>query len=123
MSDGLMKTNRKIQTTRLESWVMPGIPDVLFCSESGVFSFVELKVVRGTKVDLSPHQVAFLSRHAHAPVWIATRSRDLVIRVFAGADAVDLRMDGLAAVPALAVFEEPYAWGAFFALICPIESV
>ena len=102
---------------------MPGVPDVLFCSESGVFSFVELKIVRGTKVELSPHQVSFHSRHAHAPCWIATRSRDLAIRVYHGSNAVDLRLDGPSAVSPLAVFEEPYAWGEFFALICPIESV
>ena len=102
---------------------MPGIPDALFCSESGVFSFVELKIVRGSKVELSPHQVSFHSRHAHAPCWIVTRSRDLVIRLYSGSDAVDLRLDGPSAVEALAVFEEPYDWSAFFALICPIESV
>ena len=118
-----MKTGRKIQTTRLESWSMPGIPDALFCSESGVFSFVELKIVRGSKVELSPHQVSFHSRHAHASVWIATRSRDLVIRLYPGSSAVDLRLDGPSAVPPLAVFEEPYDWSAFFALICPIEPV
>jgi len=102
---------------------MPGVPDVLFCSESGVFSFVELKIVRGTKVELSPHQVAFHSRHAHAPCWIATRSRDLDIRVYHGSNAVALRLDGPSAVEAVAVFEEPYDWSAFFALICPVESV
>ena len=102
---------------------MPGIPDALFCSESGVFSFVELKIVRGRRVELSAHQVAFHSRHAHAPCWIATRSRDLAIRVYPGSDAVDLRLDGPSAVEALAVFTEPYDWGEFFALICPVESV
>jgi len=49
------------------------------------------------------------------------RDSNLDIRVFAGADAVDLRMDGLAAVEALAIFPEPYDWESFFRLTSPLE--
>tara|TARA_R110002072_G_scaffold93206_1_gene206763 strand:+ start:2356 stop:2508 length:153 start_codon:yes stop_codon:yes gene_type:complete len=49
------------------------------------------------------------------------RDSSLDISVFAGSDAVDLRMDGLAAVAALAVFEEPYDWEEFFRLTSPVE--
>jgi len=45
----------------------------------------------------------------------------LDIRVYRGSDAVDLRMDGLAAVEALATFEEPYDWESFFRLTSPVE--
>tara|TARA_R110000822_G_scaffold155072_2_gene294877 strand:+ start:510 stop:818 length:309 start_codon:yes stop_codon:yes gene_type:complete len=102
---------------------MPGVPDVLLCSESGVFSFLELKVSKsGTgKLDLSPHQCAWLSRHASGPTFIVVRDRSLDIRVFAGSDAVALRMDGLAAVSPLATFEEPYDWESFFRLTSPVE--
>jgi hypothetical protein len=48
------------------------------------------------------------------------RGPSLDINVYAGADAVDLRMDGLAAVSPLAVFEEPYDWEAFFRLTSPL---
>jgi hypothetical protein len=44
----------------------------------------------------------------------------LDIRVYRGSDAVDLRMDGLAAVEALAIFKEPYDWESFFRLTCPL---
>jgi hypothetical protein len=44
----------------------------------------------------------------------------LAVRVYSGSDAVDLRMDGLAAVEALATFEEPHDWEAFFRLTSPI---
>jgi hypothetical protein len=44
----------------------------------------------------------------------------LDIRVYRGSDAVDLRMDGLAAVPPLSVFEEPYDWAEFFRLTSPV---
>ena len=122
ISDGLKKTGRKIETTRLESWALPGVPDVLLCSESGRFSFIELKAVKGRvgKLDLSPHQVAWLSRNSSGPCYIVVRDSSLVISVFAGSDAVDLRMGGASAVSPLGVFEEPYDWDEFFQLTCPI---
>jgi hypothetical protein len=118
---GLGKSGRKIETTRLESWAIPGVPDVLVCSEAGRFSFWELKAHKGKgKLDLSPHQVSWLSRHAAGPVFVIVRDGALAISVFAGRDAVDLRMDGVAAVEPLAVFEEPYDWVKFFALTAPV---
>tara|TARA_R110000824_G_scaffold78053_1_gene197132 strand:- start:118 stop:618 length:501 start_codon:yes stop_codon:yes gene_type:complete len=119
---GIQKSGRRIETTRLESWAIPGVPDVLLCAESGRFSFLELKVLRdgATKLALSPHQCAWLSRHAGAPCFVVLRDRSLAISVFDGADAVDLRMDGFAAVAPLAVFEEPYAWEGFLELTCPL---
>jgi hypothetical protein len=116
-------TTRKIETTRLESWALPGVPDVLLCSESGVFSFLELKAQKSSvgKVNLSPHQCAWLSRHNAGPCFIVVRDSSLDIRVFAGSDVVDLRMDGLASVSPLAVFQEPYDWLEFFRLTSPLE--
>jgi hypothetical protein len=122
ISDGLKKTARKIETTRLESWALPGLPDVLLCSESGCFSFIELKAAKGRvgKIGLSAHQCAWLSRHSHAPCFIVLRDSSLDISVFAASSAVDLRMDGASAVEALAVFEEPYRWDEFSRLTCPL---
>ena len=122
VSDGLRKSGRKIETTRLESWAIPGVPDVLLCSESGVFSFIELKVTKsGTgKLNLSPHQCAWLSRHSCGPAFIVVRDGSLDISVFPASAAVDLRMDGLAAVEAMAVFAEPYDWESFFRLASPV---
>ena len=98
------------------------MPDVLLCSESGVFSFLELKVTKSAtgKLNLSAHQCAWLSRHTSGPAFIVVRDGSLDISVFAGSNAVDLRMDGLAAVPPLAVFEEPYDWPEFFRLTSPV---
>ena len=123
ISDGLKKSERKIETTRLESWALPGVPDVLLCSEGGVFSFLELKVTKGrsNKLALSAHQCAWLSRHSGGPAFIIVRDSSLDIRVYRGSDSVDLRMDGLAAVSPLAVFEEPHDWEAFFRLTSPVE--
>ena len=122
ISQGLSSTSRKIETTRLESWAIPGVPDVLLCAESGRFSFLELKATkrRAGKVDLSPHQCSWLSRHSGGPVFIVVRDPSLAISVYAGADAVSLRMDNRAAVEALAVFKAPYDWDEFFQLTCPL---
>jgi hypothetical protein len=118
----LKTTGRKIEATRLESWALPGLPDVLLCSESGRFSCIELKATkaRAGKLDLSPHQVAWLSRHSHSNSFIVLRDRSLDISVFAAADAVDLRMGDFTAVEALQVFTEPYDWPGFFELTCPL---
>ena len=48
------------------------------------------------------------------------RDSSLDISVYAGADAVSLRMDGVAAVSPLAVFKEPYDWKEFFKLTAPV---
>jgi hypothetical protein len=52
--------------TRIESRVNLGIPDcIIALPRSGTFVPVELKVVKhGRRVRLSPHQIAFHSRHA-----------------------------------------------------------
>ena len=119
--NGLKRSERKIETTRLESWAIPGVPDVLLCSESGVFSFLELKVTKGrsSKLNLSAHQCAWLSRHSGSPTFIVSRDSSLDLSVFCASDTIALRMDGVDSVEALAVFEEPYDWESFFALTSP----
>jgi len=119
---GLKKTKtRKIETTRLESWATPGVPDVMLCAENGAFCFLELKVVKHKKINLSPHQCAWLSRHFHANSWIITRDSNFIISCFRGADVVELRMGGLSAVEPVAIFAEPYDFEEFFGLICPLD--
>ena len=115
-------TGRRLEATRLESWALPGLPDVLLCSESGQFSLLELKATkaRAGKLDLSAHQCAWLSRHSHSSSYVVLRDGGLDIRVFAAADAVDLRMGDITAVEALPVVSEPYCWDEFFELTCPV---
>ena len=67
ISDALKKSGRKIEATRIESWAVPGVPDVVFCSEDGNFSFLELKAAKAHgPLALSPHQVSWLTRHGHS---------------------------------------------------------
>jgi hypothetical protein len=53
------KNTPKIKWTRLESWVSFGVPDLLGYHDSCGFFMVELKVAKGNKIHLSPHQILF----------------------------------------------------------------
>ena len=113
---------KKWTTTRIETWATPGVPDILLCDEAGGFHFVELKTTAGQAVDLSPHQVAWHTRHAHASVWVlieqaAASDRPRALHLYHGRDAVSLRTDGLRH-PAAGSWSWPVAWDEILALIC-----
>lgn len=113
----------KWTTTRLETWAIPGVPDVLLCDEAGAFHFLELKTTGTKAVALSPHQVAWLTRHGHASVWVlversAGKERPRSLYLFHGRDAVALRMDGADAVEPVGVWQWPPPWEEVLALTC-----
>lgn len=123
MRTALKKSSRKISSTRLETWATPGIPDVLLCDEKGKFHFVELKATAGKAVDLRPHQVAWLSNHKDASVWVLvkklqTKNEPEQIFLFHGRDAVDLKLEGLKVDPVIHQ-KEKFNWEDIFRLICP----
>jgi len=110
MKTALGKSKKKIEHTRLETWAMPGVPDVVLCDESGNFHFVELKASTTNAVDLRPHQVSWLSRHKHASTWVlvlriadrGTRTKAPTpesISLYHGSEAMDLKFDGLKVEP------------------------
>jgi len=126
----LIKTNipksRTIELDRIEAFGTLGFPDVLCCNEDGLFSFLELKVQHGKKINLSPHQVSWLTRHGHANCFIVVRSADMGLNVFLGRDSVDLCLDGPSAVSPLKTFTYPlseYDWEGFWALTAPRSGV
>lgn len=53
------KNTPKIQWTRLESWISFGVPDLLGYHDSCGFFMCELKIAKGDKIHLSPHQILF----------------------------------------------------------------
>lgn len=57
------KNFTKIKWTRLENLSSFGTPDLLGYDNSGHFFTVELKVVKGSKIRFSPHQISFHLRH------------------------------------------------------------
>ena len=59
----LVKKNiTSIHWTRLESWAMPGVPDV-YGIQDEISVFVELKVTKSNKIGLSPFQKNWLYNH------------------------------------------------------------
>ena len=57
------KSTPNISWTRLENLSSFGTPDLLGYNKNNTFFTVELKVTRGKKVRLSPHQISFHVRH------------------------------------------------------------
>jgi hypothetical protein len=102
---------------------MPGIPDVLACDDAGRFHFIELKATSGNVVDLRPHQVAWLTTHGLASVWVlvrklATKTQPQKIYLYHGRDAMDLKMEGLKVDP-LYYSEGDFDWNLIMDLISP----
>jgi hypothetical protein len=123
MKRGLTKSSRKIIATRLETWAMPGVPDVLLCDEDGDFHFVELKATGGKAVELRPHQVAWLSNHSHASAWVLvlkkkTKTMPQKIFLYPANAAMDLKLEGLEVEPLYEAEGDP-DWEIIFGLISP----
>jgi hypothetical protein len=126
MKTGMEKTGRNLKATRLETWAMPGVPDVVLCDEFGQFILIELNATAGNAVDLRPHQVAWLTNHGHASVWVLvkkhkTKNQPEQIFLYRGADAVDLKLEGLK-VPAHYHEAGATDWQKVFGLISPTTS-
>lgn len=107
-----MEKNPKIAAhTRLESWAVAGVPDLVICDVGGSYHFIELKSISGNVVNLSSHQVAWMTRHAHASAWIfvmknATKTLPAKYFLFHANQAVSLKFDGLS-VESMYSSEEP----------------
>ena len=90
---------RRFELTRVENSAVPGTPDVMVCDDNGDIHLIELKICTANAVRLSPHQIAFLTRHAHARAWIIVkrtpRSGTATVLVYRGADAVANHIPGL----------------------------
>ena len=115
---------RKLNWTRLETWAMPGVPDVVLQDASGNFHFIELKPTGSNAVDLRPHQVSWLSKHSHGSVWVLVRQQrtnmdNPKLLLFAGGDAVELKMEGLTKVEPLFECDSPFNLDAVLDLSCP----
>ena len=90
----------RIIWTRIENISLLGTPDLLVCNTSGHFCTVELKVTKGKKILLSPHQIAFHLRHPHN-TFIMTKtlgplsSKTFSISMFHGSRVRELATRGL----------------------------
>ena len=89
--------------TRLETWSLPGVPDVLLLDHKSTFQLVELKYTRTNAVRVSPHQVSFLSNHADGLVWLLVKkdpiSAPAQYYLYRGESVMDVAMEGLTVEP------------------------
>ena len=88
--------------TRLESRATLGVPDVLIMDSRGAWHMVELKTTANMSVNITPHQVAFLTKHARGSVWIAVKLTSATgheVFLYRGDRAVDVKLEGLRARP------------------------
>lgn len=94
-------TNKNIHWMRLESWSMAGLPDLHGIVE-GVEVWCELKVSRGSRVVLSPHQISWLMKRwrlgGNSFIIIYTPS-DSLTRVYRGDRAKDIATLGVEVAP------------------------
>jgi len=108
--------------TRIETWAMPGVPDLMVCDAEGRFHLIELKATTNHAVELRPHQVSFLTKHQHSSCWILVKRQRVMtdpaqVYLYPARQAVDLRMEGLDKINPAALEEEPVNWANIFRLI------
>ena len=53
---------KNVEWTRFENWAVPGVPDVHGICK-GVNVFIELKITKNNKLNLSPFQIAWNYKH------------------------------------------------------------
>lgn len=101
---------------RIENRVNLGIPDMLI-GLGDRFVMLELKVAKGLKVGLRPHQVAFLIRHSAQgrPCFVlvkdeGTTRRPASIFLYPGKDALLLAEQGLRLMPYLSWPSKGMPW-------------
>ena len=85
----------KISWVRLENNSLLGTPDLLGCNTSGHFFTVELKVTKGNKVRLSPHQISFHVKHPHNTFILVEARGPGTVKLFRGSQILELAACGL----------------------------
>jgi hypothetical protein len=89
------KNTPEITWTRIENLAIPGVPDLLGYNKHQQFFTVELKVTKGNKIRLSPHQIAFHVQHPKN-TFILVKSLDTSLwKLYEGKDIRKLAACGL----------------------------
>jgi Holliday junction resolvase len=87
----------KIIWNRLENISLSGTPDLLGYNNSGHFFTVELKVTKGNKLKISPHQIAFHKRHSNNSFILVKALGPLRMKTFSWSMYKGTRISELAA--------------------------
>jgi hypothetical protein len=85
----------QISWIRLENNSLLGTPDLLGCNHSGHFFTLELKVTKGNKVRLSPHQISFHVKHPHNTFIMVQALGPGTVKLFRGDQILELAACGL----------------------------
>ena len=91
----IRKNFTNITFTRLENLSNFGTPDLLAYNTFGTFFTIELKVVKGRKVRLSPHQISFHTRHPHNTFIMVEALGPGTVKLFRGSRIMELEACGL----------------------------
>jgi hypothetical protein len=91
----IKKSLPKISWIRLENNSLLGTPDLLGCNNSGHFFTLELKVTKGNKVRLSPHQISFHVKHPHNTFILVQHLGSGAVKLFRGSQILELEACGL----------------------------
>ena len=86
----LRKSIPEISWIRLENISLHGTPDLLGYNNSGHFFTLELKVTRGNKIRLSPHQIAFHVRHPNNTFICIEHLGSGTVKLFRGSRILEL---------------------------------
>ena len=101
--------------TRIENTSALGTPDLLLLDRNKSFHLIELKVAKGNKVLLSPHQIAFCVRHRGANSWVLVKKDDDVL-LYRADQAMELFEQGVKLEPHHR-FSKPVIWSDFLKVL------
>ena len=91
----IKKSIPQISWIRLENNSLLGTPDLLAYNNSGVFFTVELKVCKGNKIRLSPHQISFHVKHPHNTFIMVQALGQGTVKLYRGSRIEELVACGL----------------------------
>ena len=88
-----------------------------------MFHFIELKFVKANAVNLSPHQVAWLTRHKQSSSWVLIKKQNNLtttaeLYLYKADQAIDLKTNGLKTEP-IGGWKAPFEWEKLWDLIYP----
>ena len=101
----------QVQWTRFENWAVPGVPDV-HGIDQGIDIFIELKITKNNRINLSPFQIAWNYKHSlkgGRSFIIAKTLSPRALCVFPGSIVHSIASKGLEATP-IYTFQAPVAW-------------
>ena len=92
----LKRLSKDIILTRIENQSLSGTPDLLGYNVNSTFFTIELKVAKGDKVRLSPHQVSFHVMHPkNSFVLVEWKDKHLLFEGKQSLELVDSQLSSL----------------------------